>query len=169
MEIIRPILRGRDIYKYYYKWAGFWLIATFPALHIDIDQYPRIKKYLSSFGKRLEQSGEKGSRYKSNNKWFEIQDNTAYYEEFNKDKIIWPEIELNGNFAYDTNKFYVNDSAYIMTGANLMYILGILNSKLFDFYFGLISPSLSKKANRYGKVYIVQFPVPPYQAINITY
>jgi hypothetical protein len=57
-EIIKPILRGRDIKKYGYEWAGFRIIATFPVLKIDIEKYPAIKKHLLSFDKdRLEQAG----------------------------------------------------------------------------------------------------------------
>ncbi|MBR2692600.1 MAG: hypothetical protein IKE69_00155 [Thermoguttaceae bacterium] len=50
-EIIRPILRGRDIKRYGYDWAHLYLIATFPARHYDIEQYPAVKKYLLSFDK----------------------------------------------------------------------------------------------------------------------
>ncbi len=161
-------MRGKDIHKYYYEWAGLWLISTFPSLHIDIDKYPAVKNYLSSFGKKLEQSGEKGCRKKTNNKWFEIQDNIAYYNEFNKNKIIWSEIGLKGDFTYDTKQLYTSKTGYIMTGANLIYILAILNSKLFDFYFDLISSNLSHKATMYFKIYIEQFPIPIYQKTDNT-
>ena len=57
-ELIRPILRGRDIKRYSYDWAGLWLIATFPSKHYDIEKYPAVKEYLLSFGmERLEQTG----------------------------------------------------------------------------------------------------------------
>ena len=168
IEIIKPVLRGKDIHKYYYEWAGLWLISTFPSLHIDIDKYPAVKNYLSSFGKKLEQSGEKGCRKKTNNKWFEIQDNIAYYKEFNKNKIIWSEIGLKGDFTYDSKQLYTSKTGYIMTGEYLIYILAILNSKLFDFYFDLISSNLSHKATMYFKIYIEQFPIPGYQKNDTT-
>lgn len=47
--LIRPILRGRDIKRYGYEWAGLYLIATFPARHYDIERYPAVKEYLLSF------------------------------------------------------------------------------------------------------------------------
>ena len=50
-EIIRPILRGRDIKRYGYNWAQLYLIATFPSRHYDIDDYPAVKRYLLSFDK----------------------------------------------------------------------------------------------------------------------
>ena len=58
-ELIRPILRGRDIKRYGYEWAELWLIATFPSRHYNIDEYPAVKQYLLSFGiERLEQTGK---------------------------------------------------------------------------------------------------------------
>lgn len=89
-ELIRPILRGRDIKRYGYEWAELWLIATFPSRHYDIEQFPSVKQYLLSFGKeRLEQTGQTyivngekvKSRKKTNNKWFETQDSISYWED----------------------------------------------------------------------------------------
>ena len=57
-EIIRPILRGRDIKRYEYTFADLWLITTFPSKKYDIDNFPGVKKHLLSFGiHRLEQTG----------------------------------------------------------------------------------------------------------------
>ena len=88
-ELIRPILRGRDIKRYGYNWAGLYLIATFPSRHYDIEQYPAVKNYLLSFGiERLEQTGKEHNmngkkikaRKKTNNKWFETQDSISYWD-----------------------------------------------------------------------------------------
>ena len=87
-DIIRPILRGRDIKRYGYDFADLWLIATFPSKKYDIENYPAVKKYLLSFGiERLEQTGKTHiingekikARKKTNNKWFETQDSIAYW------------------------------------------------------------------------------------------
>ncbi len=139
-EIIKPLLRGRDIKKYEINFADKWIITTFPALHINIDDYPLIKEYLASFGKRLEQSGEKGSRKKTNNKWFETQDQIAYYKEFEKDKIFYSEIGNGIDFCFDNKKFYCNNKLYFITSTNLnlKYAIAIFNSNLYDFYFKLI-------------------------------
>ncbi len=94
-ELIRPILRGRDIKRYSYEYADLYLIATFPAKHYDIEKYPAVKDYLLSFGmERLEQTGKehtiKGekikARKKTNNKWFETQDSISYWD--NKDSFL---------------------------------------------------------------------------------
>ena len=89
-ELIRPILRGRDIKRYGYNWADLWLIATFPSRHYDIEAFPSVKKHLLSYGKeRLEQTGKTyavngekiKARKKTNNKWFETQDSISYWVE----------------------------------------------------------------------------------------
>ena len=94
-EIIKPVLRGRDIKRYQANWEGEWLISTFPSLHLDIENYQAIKRHLVSYGKeRLEQSGSllpdgNKSRKKTAYAWFELQDTCAYYAEFSKEKLVW--------------------------------------------------------------------------------
>ena len=94
-DIIKPVLRGRDIQRYKAEWAGRWLITTLPSLGLSIDDYPAIKEYLLSFGKeRLEQTGATLSngikaRKKTWHHWFELQDSIAYYGEFSKKKLFW--------------------------------------------------------------------------------
>jgi 23S rRNA G2445 N2-methylase RlmL len=159
-KIIKPILRGRDIKRYEYEWDNFWVIGTFPHLSLDIDDYPAVKNYLALFGKRLDQSGAKESRKKTSGKWFETQDTIAYHNVFDKEKIIWPDIAGGSCFQLDDKKYYPAATTFVMLGTDLHYMLGILNSKIFDFYFKLISPSLGKNAIRLKKVYLEQFPIP---------
>jgi type I restriction-modification system DNA methylase subunit len=135
-EIIKPVLRGRDIERYRYKWAGLWIICTFPSKKIDIEQYPALKEYLASFGERLLQDGKPGHRKKTPHKWYETQDNIAYYPEFEKEKIVFNKTTKGDYaFAYDFQKCFVNQSTYIMVSEryNQKLLLGILNSRLFRF------------------------------------
>lgn len=134
-EIIKPLLRGRDIKRYSYDFKNLYLICTFPALNLNINDYPAIEKYLKSFGKRLEQSGEIGCRKKTIHKWFEMQDTIAYYKDFEKFKIVWASVGENeysyiekGIYLLDTNYFLVCDNEEI-----LKYLIGVFNSKLFLF------------------------------------
>ena len=140
-EIIRPILRGRDIKRYGFDYNNLWLIATFPSLHLNIDRYPAIKSYLLSFGmQRLEQTGkiyiingEKiKARKKTNNKWFETQDQIAYRDDFSKPKIVYREISLEMVACFVEKECFVNNKCYIVTGENLYFLLGFLNSKIFQ-------------------------------------
>ena len=143
-KLIRPILRGRDIKRYDYKWAGLWLICTFPALKIEIENLPNLKGYLQTFLPYIAQSGEtidgKKCRKKTSNKWFETQDNIAYYKEFEKDKIFYNEIGNEINFALDTKKFVCNNKLYFISleknnTLQLKFLTGVLNSKLLQWYF----------------------------------
>ena len=90
-EIIRPILRGRDIKKYGYEFADQYIIATFPSRKYNIDEYQSLKSYFLSFGiEKLEQTGKEyiingeivKARKKTNNKWFETQDSISYRDLF---------------------------------------------------------------------------------------
>ena len=141
-ELIRPILRGRDIKRYSYDWAGLWLIATFPSKKYDIEQYPAIKEYLMSFGtEKLEQSGAKyfingvevKSRKKTYNKWYETQDNIGYWDDFNKPKILWKRVGSILRFSYDDTRKLGLDSTCFATGTDIAYICCVLNSPMGHF------------------------------------
>jgi hypothetical protein len=134
-KIIRPLLRGRDIKRYGYKFADLHIITTFPSLKIDIDMYPAVKQHLLSFGyDRLKQTGEPGARKKTNNKWFETQDSISYWEDFYKQKIIFQEIVKEPSFMFDkSGSFFCLDTGRIITGSDIKFLLPILNSKLFFF------------------------------------
>ena len=147
-ELIRPILRGRDIKRYGYDWANLWLIATFPSRHYDIEEYPAVKEYLLSFGmQRLEQTGKSynvgattvKARKKTNNKWYETQDSISYWEDFQKPKAMWKIIGCNINFSFDNDAMICNNAVNIITGNEelILQFVGIMNSKLFDWYLKL--------------------------------
>ena len=136
-ELIRPILRGRDIKRYGYDWANLYLIATFPSRHYDIDKYPAVKQYLLSYGiERLEQTGKTHvvdgekikARKKTNNKWFETQDSISYWEDFSRPKIIWKRIGSILRFSFDNKGCLGLDSTCFATGEHIEYLCCVLNS-----------------------------------------
>jgi len=170
-ELIRPILRGRDIKRYGYNWANLYLIATFPSRHYDIDQYPSVKNYLLSFGmERLEQTGEihtvNGETVKARkltkNKWFETQDSIGYWEDFLKPKIVYQELTQGSSFALDKNgEYLVSNTGYIISGNNLDYILYMLNSKVIEYCFKCFySISLGESGLRWLSQYVMNLPIP---------
>ncbi|MCU7543285.1 TaqI-like C-terminal specificity domain-containing protein [Riemerella anatipestifer] len=128
-EIIRPLLRGRDIKRYSYEFADLYLITTFPSLKIDIELYPAVKQHLLSFGfDRLKQTGDKGARKKTNNKWFETQDSIGYWEDFYKQKIVWKAVGRNLTFSIlEEGHFITAPASFINSDFNL-YILAFLSS-----------------------------------------
>ena len=122
-ELIKPVLRGRDLKTWKTESTGYYLIFTRQG--IDIERYPVIKDYLSQFRESLENRAPGGYE------WYEIQANTAYYLDFDKPKIIYPDTAKSLYACYDTTKsFGLNTIHFIPT--NDLSLLAILNSKLFD-------------------------------------
>lgn len=167
-ELIRPILRGRDIKRYGYEWADLWLIATFPSRHYDIELYPAVKEYLLSFGiERLEQTGtvhnineEKfKSRKKTNNKWFETQDSISYWEDFSKPKVIYPNMTKYMPFVYDNMSYITNQKCFIITGIFVAYLTAFFNSSLFKYCFRDSFPELQGGTRELSKIFFEKIPV----------
>ncbi len=132
-EIIRPFVIGDDIRKYRVNFNKRYLI--FARHGISIQNYPAIERYLSAFRDRLlpkpkDWSGTKWiGRKPGPYKWYEIQDTIDYYREFEKPKIIYPEIAKESRFAFDEEGRYSNNKAFFIP-VDDKYLLGILNSRL---------------------------------------
>ena len=169
-ELIKPVLRGKDIQRYQANWAGLYLIASFPALQMDIDDYPAVKKYLLTFGKeRLEQNGkalEGGSkaRKKTQNKWFETQDATAYHREFAKEKLFWMDLTEQGRFAYDAGGTFCMNTVFLMTGPAIKYFCAVLNSRLITWFMGNTALNSGMGVTRWIGHTVEQIPVPQISA-----
>ena len=160
-EIIRPILRGRDIKRYGYEFADLYIITTFPSLKIDIELYPAVKQHLLSFGyDRLKQTGEKGARKKTNNKWFETQDSIGYWEDFYKQKIVYPNMTKFMPFFLDNENFLVNQKCFIMTGEKLAYLTAFLNSNIFKICYRDNFPELQGGTRELSKIFFEQIKIP---------
>lgn len=135
-KLIRPILRGRDIKRYDYEWAGLWLInihngyGTEP--RINIDNFPKLKLYLDKFEPKLSNRSDKGATP------YNLR-NCAYLEEFEKEKILCARMVQSPKFAYDINNNIPDNTAYCITGENLKFLLAFLNStagyKIFNFFY----------------------------------
>lgn len=143
-EIIRPILRGRDIKRYKAEFADKWLITTFPALKLDINEYPAVKRHLEQFLPKIKQAGEvyvnsggknEKTRKKTGNKWFETQDQIGYWEEFEKEKVVYREVSESMNACLLSDNYYFNNKLYFIVGEKLGCIAALLNSTLFRKYY----------------------------------
>ena len=168
-EIIKPILRGRDIKRYRIDFADLWLIATFPALNLNIDDYPAVRDYLKSFDRKLYQTGEiigkdeQGnvikSRKKTGNKWFETQDQIAYHEEFEKEKIVWGNLALSCQFGLADAGLYINAPSPLIGGGD-RYLLAILNSTVADYYIRTLGVTRNGGYFKYKPMFVDKLPVP---------
>ena len=167
-ELIRPILRGRDIKRYSYEFAEQYIIATFPSKQYNIDDYQSLKSYLLGYGiEKLEQTGKKyfingeivKARKKTNNKWFETQDSISYWDEFSKPKIIYPNMTKFMPFVYDTSGMVTNQKCFIITGKHLGYLTAFFNSSLFKFCFANRFPELQGKTRELSKIFMDDIPI----------
>ncbi len=167
-EVIKPVLRGRDIQRYQADWKStkLWLIATFPAIGLNIDDYPEVKRHLLSFGKaRLEQSGRTlangtKSRKKTTHAWYELQDTCAYHAEFKKEKLIWMDMSDRGRFAYLESEMYCNNKGFIMTGESLKYLCAILNSSLITWLMKNTARTTGMGLTQWEKFAVERLPIP---------
>jgi hypothetical protein len=169
-ELIKPLLGGEDIRRYTVRPTEKYLIFT--RRGINIDAYPAIKNYLSQHRKALtprpkDWKGMWPGRKPGSYQWYEIQDTVDYYRVFEKRKIIYPDIAKGPRFYLDQTAAYISNTAYCL-GTDDLYLLGILNSKLFWFAIGNISVPFGTRAGEYRYRLIYQYMQQvPIRGINL--
>jgi len=154
--IIKPLLQGRNIRKWNYIKASYYLIFTRRGIQIKV--FPSIKKHLQNFKKQLEPGvGRKPGSYN----WYEIQDNTAYYPEFEEEKIVWGLTADKWAFAYDNGNHFLPSNGYILTSKEIpvKYLLALMNSKLMEFYFEFIGIMTAGGAFTLKRETVSEFPI----------
>jgi len=182
-EIIRPILRGRDIKRYGYDSADLYLLFIpwhFP-LHLDATitgvskiaeerfkkEYPTVYAHLFQYKDILSarNAAETGIRYE----WYALQRWGAnYWEDFSKQKITWARLmrisrnDLNDfpRFSLVPKDFFVADSLCFITGSDLLYLLGILNSEFAKYYFFSNVAVLDDGGMQMRQQFIELMPIP---------
>jgi hypothetical protein len=162
-ELIKPILRGRDLKKYSYKWDKVWLINSHNGIkklgieRIQVEKdYPAIYAHFLPYKHELEVRQNKGDH------WTNLR-NCAYFLEFEKPKIIWGELSDVPKFAYDEKGMYAEATLFAMTGENLKLLLAILNSRIALWYFNQITTTSGMGTSRWKKYKIEQLPIPKIQ------
>jgi adenine-specific DNA-methyltransferase len=162
-EVLKPFLRGRDVKRWKIENPELWLIFT--RRGIDIKKYPAIKKHLEQFRTQLE-PGKEGGRKAGSYEWYEIQDNIAYWEEFETPKIIYPNITEQNTFAWDDKNFYANQKTFIIPEAS-KYLLGILNSRVGYYVFEHMMSKLQNGFFEPSAIFMKNFPIPtPSSAVS---
>ena len=159
-EIIRPILRGRDIKRYGFDFADLWLINTHNGIKdkdippVDINQYPAVKAHLDKYWDKISVRNDKGyTPYNLRN--------CVYTDDFSKQKIVWGEISDKPKFAIDENgDYYVEATSFYMTGDMLFYLLHYLNSSLSKFYFSKLGTTTGVGTIRWKKFKLEELPIP---------
>ena len=158
-ELIRPILRGRDIKRYGYVDNGLFLINTHNGIRnklprIDINDYPVVKAFLDQYWDRISTRADKGDTP------YNLR-NCAYLEDFSKPKIIWKIIGSRLAFAIDNNGIMLNNACYLLTGNHLAHILGFLNSSPLIWYSEITNMNKTGVGDaQVGAQNIILFPIP---------
>ncbi len=157
-EIIRPILRGRDIKRYGYDFADLWLINTHNGIKesdlepINVNDYPAIKRYLDKFYPKLEKRADQGDTP------YNLR-NCAYMEDFFRPKIIYPNMTKFLPFAYDEDGFLTNQKCFIVTGQHIAYLTAFFNSSLFKYVFRDNFPELQGGTRELSKIFFDKIQV----------
>ena len=156
-EIIRPILRGRDIRRYGYEWADLWLINTHNGVkdsleRIHIEDYPAIKQHLDYYWDKIESRADKGDTP------YNLR-NCAYVDEFSKPKIVWGNLNTRGSYAMAPENMFINAPACMIVPGS-QYILAMLNSKVADYYIRNLGVVRNGGFFEYKPMFVEQIPVP---------
>lgn len=157
-EIIRPILRGRDIRRYGFEFEDLWLINTHNGIKekgiksINVDDYPAIKTHLNKYYSQLEKRADKGDTP------YNLR-NCAYMEDFFRPKIIYPNMTKYMPFVYDNSNFLTNQKCFIITGKHVEFLTAWLNSSLFKYCFKESFPELQGGTRELSKIFFEKIHV----------
>ncbi len=172
-EIIKPFVIGEDVKRYNIDFEERYLIFT--RRGIEITRYKAIEGHLSQYKPQLKPKpagwsdrtqGKWPGRKPGPYKWYEIQDNIAYHAEFEKPKIIYPDIAKSCQFAFDTyGNYSVNTTYFFPIDVSQVYLVPLLNSSLVEFFFRTISASIRGSYLRFFDQYVTQIPI---RRINFT-
>ena len=129
-ELIRPILRGRDIKRYSYDWANLWLINTHNGVkgripRINIEEYPAVKAHLDQYWTKIKNRADKGDTP------YNLR-NCAYLEDFAQPRIVYREIGTDMDACLVDKGWMINNKLYMISGESLHHLLNFFNSKLFN-------------------------------------
>jgi hypothetical protein len=152
-SIIKPVLRGRDIFRFFYNEPEQFILLTKNGIDVK-REYPDIYDYLSTFGTTFMNRGAKGQH------WTNLRA-CAFFDDFKRTKIIW--IEMAGRFALCEDEVYLLNSAYFLLPPrdfDPKYLLAVLNSKTIKFYLTQIAETSGMGASRWINNYVKEFPIP---------
>lgn len=154
-NIIKPMLRGKDINKYFYTLPNLSLLLTKNGIDVK-NEYPAIFNHLDSFGSKFKARGAKGQH------WTNLRA-CSFFEDFKREKIVWIELTDEGRFSYCDEEVYLLNSAYFLLPPpelNTRYLLAVLNSNIIKYYLKQIANTSGVGTTRWINIYVKEFPIP---------
>jgi hypothetical protein len=179
-DLIKPFLAGKEVKQYQKLEKKNYVIFT--RRGIDIKKWPAVKDHLNEFKKSLmpkpkgwkpkKQDEKWAGRKAGSYEWYEIQDSIDYYKEFEKPKIIYPNICKRPEFTFDSDGLYTNQKCYIIAAKD-KYLLAVLNSSVMEYLFKSILPKLRGGYLEPNYIIFKRFPIPdkkkwPKEALKIS-
>ena len=172
-EIIKPVLRGRDIKRFRSIWTGTWVIvAKFGSYKTLPKEYPAVYKHLLQHEGKLRARGQcRYSRsrrsnpnpdYEGQHHWLELDNNprNEYLEEFAKEKLIWMDLTMQGRFSYDNGTMFCLNTGFLMSGNSVKYLCAVLNSSLATWFMSTTALNSGMGVTRWVKFTVETIPVP---------
>ena len=164
-ELLKPIVKGRDVHAYRVDWAGLWLIDTHngygDTARVDVDSFPGIRRHLDGFMPDLERRQDQGDTP------YNLR-SCAYYEKFRQPKLMWRDMSEGPRFAYSTREIFCNDKAFVLARDQvgqdeeelLQYLVGVLNSAVIGWYGRNITTTTGAGLPQWKKFSVETLPVP---------
>ena len=163
-ELIRPILRGRDIKRYGYDWKNLYVITA--RLVTDIpNNYPAVCKHLEQFKGKGKLGDNSTTKVFKRPWWAWMQEPVNYWEDFSKQKIMYPNMTKFMPFLLDNTGFFINDKGFIITGNHLSYLVAFFNSNIFKICYRDSFPELQGGTRELRKIFFDQVKIPNIQHI----
>ncbi len=173
-EILKPILRGKDVRRWRGQWAGLWLIvAEFGSHEFLEDRYPAVYRHLAAYEKKLKARGQctnppsgrrQGQAYDGQHHWLELNNNPSddFIRSFAAPKLMWMDMSPHGRFAYSDREVYCGDTVYVMPGASqsLKSMCSVLNSSLVNWYVHATARTTGMGLIRWQKFVVETIPIP---------
>ena len=151
-------MRGRDISRYEYSFADLWLINTHNGIKecgippVDINDYPAIKAHLDTYWDKISKRYDKGDTP------YNLR-NCIYTDDFSKQKIVWGNLCLSAQFAWVEDEYFINAPSPMIIGGN-KYLLGVLNSKISDWYIRQLGVTRNGGYFEYKPMFVELTPIP---------
>ena len=176
-DIIKPILRGRDIKRYRPEWDGHWLIVAKYGSYKTLSRlYPAVHTHLLQHETRLRARGQcrysrggvvkQQAEFPGQHHWLELDNNPKdeYLSNFEKEKLFWMDMSSSASFAYSTDPHFANNAVFLITGLQLKPLGAILNSRLSVWYMRHTARTTGMGLTIWHKTYVERIPIPDLSA-----
>ena len=165
-EIIKPFLRGRDVKRWRVEFANQYLIKiessenkqhpwsnkkNQEAESVFSKCYSAIHSHFQKYREELINRCDQGHYF------WELR-SCIYWQDFEKPKIVYPDIALSPQFSWDSDKRYLANTGYIIP-TNDKWLLAILNSSVCAWFYAQISPQIQNGYYRFIAQYCEKIPI----------